>query len=234
MTKILIALTAADHWTLKDGTEHPTGFWAEEFVVPHDIFSDAGYEITIATPGGKTPVVDQLSLKVSGGVLPSTAKKMKERLEELKPALENAADLHELSADDFDGVFYPGGHGPMEDLSVDKASGKILIDQLASGGQLGLLCHSPAALLATVDEQGNTPFAGRKVTGLSNVEERINPFGWKAKWYLEDKLKEAGLSYSKGFPLRSNVVQDGNLYTGQNPQSSKELAELMVATRNLG
>lgn len=117
----------------------------------------------------------------------------------------------------------------MEDLAIDEKSGKILVDQLASGGQLGVLCHSPAAVLATLDEQGNTPFSGRELTGLSNVEERINPFGWKAKWYLEDKLKEAGLRYSKGFPLRPYVVVDGNLYSGQNPQSSKALAEKMVA-----
>lgn len=229
MTKVLIAITAADHWTLKDGTKHPTGFWAEEFVVPHDIFAEAGYDITVATPGGKAPVVDKLSLKVMGGVLPGTIKKMKERLEALKPVLDKPADLHEMDAADFDIVFYPGGHGPMEDLAIDEKSGKILVDQLASGGQLGVLCHSPAAVLATLDEPGNTPFSGRELTGLSNVEERINPFGWKAKWYLEDKLKEAGLRYSKGFPLRPYVVVDGNLYSGQNPQSSKALAEKMVA-----
>ncbi|HIW90420.1 MAG TPA: type 1 glutamine amidotransferase domain-containing protein [Candidatus Corynebacterium avicola] len=230
MTTVLMAVTAARHWTLTDGTKHPTGFWAVEFLAPYDIFTGAGFDVTVATPGAATPVVDELSLGLTGGILPHTVKKFRARLEELTDVLENPSDLHTVNQEDYDLVFYPGGHGPMEDLAVDEVSGKILSDRLASGRPLALLCHAPAALLATVDEDGTTPFAGKQVTGLSNREELINSFAKKAPWLVEDKLKEVGVDYSKALlPFRPHVIRDGNLYTGQNPQSSKKLAETLVS-----
>lgn len=230
MTTVLIAVSAARYWTLSDGTQHPTGFWAEELIVPYDIFSDAGYSITVATPGAVAPVVDELSLGLTGGVMPHTAKKYRLRLGELAPVLADPIDLHSVNQDDYDLVFYPGGHGPMEDLAVDEASGKLLKDRLVSGRLLALLCHAPAALLATVDAKGETPFSGRHLTGLSNREELVNSFSKKAPWLLEDRLKEIGVDYDKALlPFRPYVVRDENLYTGQNPQSSKKLAEALVA-----
>lgn len=229
MTSVLMVVTAARYWTLNDGTPHPTGFWAEELVVPYTTFADAGWDITVATPGAATPVVDELSLGFAGG-LPSRRREMKRRLDELAPVLDAPSDVAEVDADDFDLVFYPGGHGPMEDLAVDPVSGTLLRERLAAGKPLAMLCHSPAAVLAAENPDGSASFAGRKMTGLSNREERLNPFGWKAKWMLEDRLKEIGVDYSKGLlPLRPFVVVDGNLYTGQNPQSSTKLAERLVA-----
>lgn len=228
MTTVLIALSAAEVWTLKDGSEHPTGFWAEELVVPHDIFVDAGFDVDVATPGARKPVVDKLSLSLKGGVLPATATKMEKRLQDLDSVLQAPKDLHNVSAEEYDLLFFPGGHGPMEDLAYDETVGAMLNDRLASGKLMALLCHAPAALLATSAESAPTPFAGRRVTGLSNVEERINPFSWKAKWLLQDKLKERGLDYSMSFPFRPHIVQDDNLFTGQNPQSSEKLAKALV------
>ena len=229
MTDVLMVLTAARVWTLADGTEHPTGFWAEEFVVPYSTFVDAGWDVTVATPGGTVPVVDELSLGIAGG-LPRTTKKLRARLESLAPVLARPADLREVDAAEFDLVFYPGGHGPMEDLAHDAASGRLLAERLASGRPLALLCHAPAAVVATVDDAGHSPFAGRTMTGLSNREELLNSFARKAPWLLQDKLKELGVNYDKGpIPLRPHIVVDQNLYTGQNPQSSKKLAERLVA-----
>lgn len=229
MTRVLMVLSAAKVWTLKDGTRHPTGFWAEEFVVPYTAFIDAGWKVTVATPDGKTPVVDELSLGLAGG-LPSTTKKMRRNLARVSAVLEQPVDLEQVSADDFDLVFYPGGHGPMEDLAYDHRSGELLRERLESGRPLALLCHAPAAVLATVDEAGHSPFSGRRMTGLSNREELFNSFARKAPWLLEDKLKEMGVNYSKGrLPLRSYVVVDGNLYSGQNPKSAAELAQRLVA-----
>lgn len=229
MTSVLMALTAARFWTLKDGTRHPTGFWAEEFVVPYDTFRDAGWHVTIATPGGATPVVDELSLSLKGGGLPTTTRRLRERLAALELVLSHPAVLADVDVDAFDLVFYPGGHGPMEDLAVDRVSGALLTARLDSGRPLALLCHAPAAILAAIREDGTNAFAGRAMTGLSNAEERLNPFAWKAKWLLEDKVKEAGVEYTKALvPLRPHVVVDGNLYTGQNPQSSHQLATRLV------
>lgn len=214
---------------MRDGTEHPTGFWAEEFVVPYTLFTDAGWQVTVATPGGVRPVVDELSLGLKGGVLPLSARKLRTELDRLAPVLEHPANLSDVNPDDFDVVFYSGGHGPMEDLAVDETSGALLTRRLASGRPLALLCHAPAAALAAKNPDGSWPFAGYRMTGLSNVEERLNTFAWKAKWLLENRLKEAGADYTAGLPLKSNVVVDRNLYTGQNPGSSAALAHRIIA-----
>ena len=231
MTSVLMVLSAAHQWTLRDGTLHPTGVWAEEFVVPYELFTDAGFEVTVATPGGRTPVIDKLSLGISGG-LPSKTRKIAAEAQRLAPVLEHPANLSELDPDDFDLVFYSGGHGPMEDLAVDEVSGALLTKRLASGRPLALLCHAPAAALAAKNADGSWPFAGYRMTGLSNREERLNPFAWKAKWLLEDRLKESGAAYSKGLPLRPHIVVDRNLYTGQNPQTSERLARQLISELN--
>lgn len=229
MTKVLMVVTGARYWTLNDGTKHPTGFWAEEFVVPYTLFHDAGYEITLATPEAKVPVVDELSLGLKGGVTPWTAAKRREQLAALRPVLEHPVALADVNPDDYDLVFYPGGHGPMEDLAYDPISGKLLSDRLASGKPLALLCHAPAAIAATADADGRSPFAGKHMTGLSDREELVNSFAKKAPWLLEDKVKSLGVDYDKNLiPFTPHVVVDGNLYTGQNPQSSKKLAETLI------
>lgn len=226
MTNVLFVLSAADHWTLEDGSTHPTGFWAEEFLTPYQVFNDAGLQISVATPGGKTPTVDETSLSVKGGVLPPKAAKFREQLTELEPVLTHPLDLHTINPDDYDLIFYPGGHGPMEDLAYDSISGDILNKRLTSGRPVALLCHAPAALL-TADP---ALLKGKSATGFSNAEEIVNPASRKAKWLLEDRLKEIGVNYEKALlPMRPKVVRDGNLFTGQNPQSSEQLAKVVLA-----
>jgi len=229
MDRVLFVITASDRWTLRDGSVHPSGYWAEEVAAPHRLFSEAGWEITIATPGGRRPTLDQLSLSLRGGSAPWKVAGIKRYLSSIDSELSQPLALADIDQDDHDVIFYPGGHGPMEDLAYDETSGALLTARLASGRPLALLCHAPAVILATADGNGKTPFAGRRMTGLSNREEKLNPFAWKAKWLLEDKLKELGVDYSKArIPLRPYVVVDGNLYTGQNPQSSEKLAELLL------
>jgi putative intracellular protease/amidase len=229
MTSVLMVVSAADRWTLKDGTVHPSGFWGEELAVPHKTFTEAGWDVTVATPGGVPPTLDQLSMGRTAG-RPATIREVAAYLDSISDVLEKPRSLDEVDEAEFDVVFYPGGHGPMEDLAVDPVSGALLTRRMASGRPLGLLCHSPAAALAARNADGSWPFAGFRMTGLSNVEERLNTFGWKAPWYLEDRLKESGADYSKAaLPLRPYVVVDRNLYTGQNPFSSEKLAERIVA-----
>lgn len=228
MTSVLMVLSAADHWTLKDGIEHPSGVWAEEFVVPYLRFLEAGWEVTVATPGGRRPTIDLLSLGISGG-LPWKTKQIEKEVERLRPVLDAPADLTGIRADDHDLVFYSGGHGPMEDLAVDEVSGTLLTRRLEQQRPVALLCHAPAAALVARTDDGGWPFAGYRMTALSNAEERLNPFAWKAKWLLETALKERGAEYSAGLPLRPHVVVDRALYTGQNPQSSEKLAERLIA-----
>lgn len=228
MTKVLMIVSAADHWTLNDGTLHPTGFWAEELATPYSVFTDAGWDVDVATPGGKAPVVDKASLDESAGDADTLAA-VKAKLDELAPVLAEPLDLADVKAADYDLVFYPGGHGPMEDLAVDETSGRILTERMADNTPVALLCHAPAAVLATENAPGGSPFAGRKMTGFSNDEERAAGLADKAPWLLESRLVALGAEYDKApEPWASHVIVDGNLYTGQNPSSSKELAERLV------
>lgn len=228
MIKVLMVVSAADHWTLNDGTHHPTGFWAEELVTPYSIFTDAGWNVDVATPGGIAPTVDQASLDEGAGDA-DTLQEVKAKLEELQPVLAKPLSLDNVKAADYDLVFYPGGHGPMEDLAVNEVSGRILIERMANNAPVALLCHAPAAVLATENAPGGSPFAGRSMTGFSNDEERAAGLADKALWLLEDRLVDLGVQYDKApEPWASYVTVDGNLYTGQNPSSSRELAKRLV------
>ncbi|UXY25695.1 type 1 glutamine amidotransferase domain-containing protein [Streptomyces sp. HUAS TT20] len=223
MSKILFVMTGVDHWTLADGTLHPTGFWAEEAVAPYRAFKAAGHDIVVATPGGVVPTVDKSSLapEVNGGQegADDIANGLEAMTELRHPITLEAVDLDEYAA-----VFYPGGHGPMEDLAVDAASGRLLIDTLGSGKPLGVVCHAPAALLAAVHEDGSNAFAGYEVAAFTNAEETQAGFADKAKWLLETRLVEAGVHVRAGEPWAPNVVVDRNLVTGQNPSSSAPVA----------
>lgn len=164
---------------------------------------------------------------------PSKLREVAAYLDGIDAELRRPRVLAEIDPDEFDVVFYPGGHGPMEDLAVDPVSGALLTRFLASGKPLALLCHAPAAAFAARNEDGSWPFTGYRMTGLSNLEEKFNSFGRKAIWLLEDRLRESGAVYSKArLPLRPYVVVDRNLYTGQNPPSSESLAERVVADVN--
>ncbi|MDH6132199.1 putative intracellular protease/amidase [Kitasatospora sp. MAA4] len=231
MANILVVLTGADHWKLADGTEHPTGFWAEELVAPFRAFTAAGHEITVATPGGVVPTVDKASLaaEVNGGQ--QAADEIAEELAGIG-ALKRPIKLTDVRLDDYAAVFYPGGHGPMEDLAVDADSGRLLTDALDSGRPLGVVCHAPAALLAARRADGSWPFAGYRLTGFSNVEETQAGFADKAKWLLQDRLVELGADYQEGPAWAPLVVVDRNLFTGQNPASSAPLAAALLKSLN--
>jgi putative intracellular protease/amidase len=228
MTKALFVVSAADRWTLRDGAVHPSGYWGEELAVPHKIFTRAGWEITIATPGGKAPTLDRLSMSRTAG-RPSKLREVARYLDSIQTELDSPRTLEEIDPDEFDVVFYPGGHGPMEDLAYDPVSGALLTRVLHSGKPLALLCHAPAAAFAAKNQDGSWPFTGYRMTGLSNLEEKFNSFGRKAIWLLEDRLRESGADYVKArLPLRPFIVVDRNLYTGQNPASSERLADRLV------
>ncbi|MFF6777089.1 type 1 glutamine amidotransferase domain-containing protein [Streptomyces sp. NPDC012637] len=223
MSKILFVMTGVDHWTLADGTEHPTGFWAEEAVAPYEAFTAAGHEVVVATPGGVVPTVDAGSLapEVNGG--PEGADRIAAALAAMAE-INTPVKLEDVDLADYAAVFYPGGHGPMEDLAVDAASGRLLMDTLESGKPLGVVCHGPAALLAAEKADGTNAFAGYEVAAFTNAEEIQAGLGERAKWLLETRLLEAGLHVKAGEPWAPNVVVDRNLVTGQNPASSAPLA----------
>ncbi|WP_354637807.1 type 1 glutamine amidotransferase domain-containing protein [Kitasatospora camelliae] len=227
MSKILFVLTGATHWTLTDGTRHPTGFWAEEAVTPYEALKAAGHEITVATPGGVVPTPDAGSLapEMNGG--PDGAARVAAGLEAFTE-LRSPIPLGEVKLDAYDAVFYPGGHGPMEDLAVDAESGRLLVDALASGKPLAVVCHGPAALLAATGPDGRNAFAGYRLTGFTTAEETQAGLADRAPWLLQDRLVAAGVDFREGEPWAPHVEVDRNLITGQNPASSGPLADELL------
>ncbi|MGV0325770.1 type 1 glutamine amidotransferase domain-containing protein [Corynebacterium confusum] len=226
MSKVLFVISAAQEWTLADGSTRETGFWAEELVAPHRTFANVGWEIAFATPGGREPVVDEASLESLNEM---QRESQEDYLAAIHYELSQPLDLAEIDEADYDVVFYPGGHGPMEDLAEDATSAALLARRHAAGRPLALLCHAPAALLAVpADENGEWPFAGYEMTAFSDVEEGEETLA-KAKWSLEQRLRELGADYRAADPLQPNVVKDRHLFTGQNPVSSEPLAQRILA-----
>ncbi|HEY9372031.1 type 1 glutamine amidotransferase domain-containing protein [Streptomyces sp.] len=223
MSKILFVMTGADQWTLADGTKHPTGFWAEEAAAPYAAFKAAGHEIVVASPGGVVPPVDRGSLAPEANGGQEAADRIAATLAAFTE-LQHPIALDDVRLDEYDAVYVPGGHGPMEDLAVDPVSGRLLTDALHSGKPLGVVCHGPASLLAAEQADGSNAFAGYKVAAFTNQEETLAGLADRAKWLLETRLVEAGVDVQAAAPWAPHVIADRNLITGQNPSSSVPLA----------
>ncbi|GAA4586388.1 hypothetical protein GCM10023194_32450 [Planotetraspora phitsanulokensis] len=175
------------------------------------------------------PTVDRASLtpEIVGGpdVVAALTTALHAAAELRRPITLESADLAEYAA-----VFYPGGHGPMEDLAVDAESARLLAGAVDAGKPVGVMCHGLAALLATERPDGTSPFTGYRVTGFTKAEEIQAGLAERAKWILEDRLVALGTRFSAGEPWAPHVVVDRNVHTGQNPASSAPLAaELLKA-----
>jgi len=227
MAKILFMPSGATYLVLKDGTRWATGYWAEEFARPYKIVTDAGHDVVVATPEGNTPNVDMMSLRPSMAGGEKGALELENIIRDAE-AMRRPLKLSDVRLDDYDAVYLPGGHGPMQDMAFDADAGRILTEQLASGKPLAIVCHAPAAMLAT-RIHGESPFRGYKVTCFSNDEEEAVGLASRTQWLLEDEIKtKIGVEYSKRKPWEPYMVEDRNLITGQNPQSSALLGDRLV------
>jgi putative intracellular protease/amidase len=237
MARILMALSAADHWTLSDGTSHPTGLWAEEFVVPHRTFVERGLELELASPGGRRPSIDQTSLtpEQNGGDEQKVAD-LRRYLESVEIELAAPLRLDDCvrRTDNYDAVFIPGGHGPMEDLPDDPDLGRILTELYDAGRIVAAVCHGPAGLLSAVRTDGSWVFAGRRQTGFTDEEERQAGLADRAPWLLESTLRERGAVFESGPAWQPHVVVDRNLVTGQNPASSEPATQATLEAMHVG
>lgn len=206
-----------------------TGFWLEEFAAPYYVFKDAGTDITLASPKGGQPPIDPLS------DVPEAQTESTQRFKKDKPAqlaLANTNKLSTIVADDFDGVFYPGGHGPLWDLADDNDSIALIESAFCSGKPIAFVCHAPAALLQTKAEDGGPLVRGKSVTGFANSEETARGLTEVVPFLIEEMLKKNGGNYSKALDGSSYVVSDANLITGQNPSSSKAAATVLLERLN--
>jgi putative intracellular protease/amidase len=225
---ILMVVSAADSLTMRDGSEHPTGYWAEELVVSHQTLLDAGHTVHIATPGGKKPTVDEVSLAAESAGGQDRADSFRRYIESLDAELSNPLVLADVDASAYDAVVMPGGHGPMADLYRDADLGRLLTAVNTAGKIIAPFCHGPAALLSATDDDGTFTFAGRRLTVFTNEEELGGGTGPNTPWFVEDVLKEKGAVVENGAAWTSHVVRDGNLITGQNPQSSEDVAKEVI------
>ncbi|RXJ51528.1 type 1 glutamine amidotransferase domain-containing protein [Gelidibacter gilvus] len=219
---ILFVLTSHDQ--LGD-TGKKTGFWVEEFASPYYALLNKGAQITIATPKGGAAPIDPSS------DTPDAATDATKRFHddaEAKAKIANTKVLSDMNPDDFDAVFYPGGHGPLWDLANDSSSIALIEKFNSQDKPIAFVCHAPAALKDVKDAQGNPLVKGKKVTGFTNTEEAAVQLTDVVPFLVEDMLKKNGGIYSKKEDWAPNVLQDGNLITGQNPASSELVAEKLL------
>ncbi|WP_289085758.1 type 1 glutamine amidotransferase domain-containing protein [uncultured Sulfitobacter sp.] len=221
--KILMVLTSHDK--LGD-TGNKTGFWLEEFAAPYYVFKDAGAEITLASPKGGQPPLDPSS---DADDAQTDATKRFKGDDAAQKELANTEVLSSVSADGFDAIFYPGGHGPLWDLAEDKASINLIESFAASDRPVGAVCHAPAVFKHTKGTDDKPLVSGKTVTGFTNTEEEAVGLTDVVPFLVEDMLKTNGGTYKKGDDWASFVVSDGKLVTGQNPASSEEAAHKLLS-----
>ena len=218
MKKILVVITS--HKELEN-TDDTTGLWIGEFTDPYYEFIDAGHLVTIASPKGGMPPIDEMS-ELTENITGSNRRFQKDEI--AKQALNNTAKLDE----NFDALFFPGGHGPMFDLASNEKSGRLILDFLSNGKPVASVCHGPAALIKAAELEPSI-LKGKRVTGFSNVEEKLALRSNNIPYTLEDRLKELGADYHKGaLPFISHIEEDGLLITGQNPLSAGPTAKALL------
>jgi putative intracellular protease/amidase len=228
MSKILMVISAASTLQLADGSTHPTGFWAEEVATSHRVLKAAGVQVDIATPGGAKPTVDALSLSEQGGVSAADAEEFQAYLDDIAKELATPLALSDVTVGDYDAIYIPGGHAPMADLAQDADLGRLLNEADARGKTVAALCHGVAGLLSASKADGSFTFAGRDLTSFTDEEERQGGLGENTPFFVESRLRERGAVPRTGAAWSNTVVVDGNLITGQNPQSSTATAESVL------
>lgn len=225
--KILMVLTSHDQL---GNTGKKTGFWLEEFAAPYYVFKDAKADITIVSPKGGQPPLDPKSDEPDFQT--AATRRFKEDAD-AQAALANSLKLSDISADDYDAVFYPGGHGPLWDLAEDKNSIDLIETMFAAGKTVAAVCHAPGVFRRTEAPDGSPLVEGKSVTGFSNSEEAAVELTDIVPFLLENELQAIGANYSKSSDWHPYIVTDGNLLTGQNPASSEGVAQALLA-REIG
>ncbi|NIZ02417.1 type 1 glutamine amidotransferase domain-containing protein [Thalassospira lucentensis] len=217
--RILMIMTSHDKM---GDTGHKTGIWLEEFAAPYYRFKDEGVEITLASPKGGQPPLDPNSQ--AQDALTDATERFDQDAEAQK-AFANTVTLDGLKADDYDALFYPGGHGPLWDLANDTKSIALIEAFVAQGKPVAAVCHGPAALVGAKGTDGKPLVSGKNVTGFTNDEEKAVGLEEVVPLSIEDEFKKLGGHYTKKDMWASYAVVDGKLVTGQNPGSSEATAD---------
>jgi len=220
--KILMVLTSHDEL---GNTGQKTGFWVEEFAAPYYAFIDAGVEVTLATPKGGQAPIDPTSTLVD---FQTAATERYDADNAAQAKIATTVKLSSLNESNFDGVFYPGGHGPLWDLTDNTDSITLIESFLNAGKAVATVCHASAALLNVKQASGDFAIKGKAVTGFTNSEEEAVQLTEVVPFLLEDELIKRGGEYQKAEDWHAFAVQDGLIITGQNPASSALTAEKLL------
>jgi putative intracellular protease/amidase len=223
MSKVLMVLTSHDRL---GNTGRKTGFWLEEFANPYYILKDAGLDVTLASPKGGQPPLDP---KSDDPASETEATRRFKGDKEAQSALANTERLADVSPNDYDAIFYPGGHGPLWDLAENRDSIKLIETLYAAGKPVAAVCHGPAAFRHAKAPNGSPLVRGKSVTGFSDTEEAAVQLTDVVPFLVEEMLKQNGGDYSKAADWQPYAVTDGNLITGQNPASSADTAKALQA-----
>jgi putative intracellular protease/amidase len=216
-------MVLTSHDTLGN-TGEKTGFWLEEFAAPYYVFTDAGADVTVASPKGGQPPIDPKSDD------PKNQTPMQDRFKadpKAQAVLANTRRLDSVSPKDYDAVFYPGGHGPLWDLAEDPVSIKLIESFYDSDKPVAAVCHAPG-VLHRVKHNGQPIVKGKRVTGFANSEEEAVHLTKVVPFLVEDELKRLGGRYEKVPDWQSLAIVDGHLITGQNPASSEATAKALL------
>ena len=219
--KILMVLTSHD---VLGNTGRKTGFWLEEFAAPYFVFRDAGVDLTLASPKGGQPPIDPKSDLPEGQTPAMTRFKQDPSAQK---ALSQTVKLADMKSEDYDTIFYVGGHGPMWDLAESPVSIALLESFYNSGKPIALVCHSPG-VLRHVTYQGAPLVKGKRVTGFTNGEEEEVQLTHVVPFLVEDELTRLGAIFDKLPNWQPHAIVDGRLITGQNPASSTVAAQNLM------
>ena len=221
--KILIVLTSTERFG--DGSKK-TGYWLEELATPYYVFKDAGADLILASPRGGRPPMDPASDE------PDARSEITERFKNdagAQSALDKTVKLSEIDPQQFDAVFYPGGHGPLWDLADDESSIAIIETLYAAGKPVSAVCHGPAVFRRTRGADNQSLVRGRKVTSFTDSEEHAVGLADVVPFSVQQVLEQSGGLFSCAADWQAHTLVDGNLITGQNPASSAAVAEAVLA-----
>jgi putative intracellular protease/amidase len=230
MPSVVMVVSGATVWTMKNAFPHPTGFWSEEFVTPHRKFTEVGLKVSVASPGGGEPTVDPLSFDLAyNDNDKAKVDEQKEYMQKLGSALSSPMRVEDITPENVDVLFLVGGHGPMQDMAVHPTFGNILVAMLDNPKKIvAAVCHGLAGSFTASRPDGSWVFKDRRLTAFSNEEETQAGFGGNAPWLLEDRLRICGARYVAQKPWTPYAVTDGNLVTGQQNYSAGVTADAVL------
>jgi putative intracellular protease/amidase len=209
------------------------GYWGEECVEPLTTLTDAGLDVTVATPTGSPPVVDERSLDPER--VGEEAAEHIRKVHETDERLNDPEKLATVDAADYDAVVFPGGHGTEWDINQDRHARALLREQVESDGKALVVCHAVGLLAFTRASDGSLLVEGKNVTGFPNAweenivdENDLMPDGRKLPYWVEDEVEAAGANWDAELDSDTSVTVDGNLITGRGPSSSHRAAVTLL------